>query len=793
MAGPLYLTRTEYGYIGKRNLARKDSAAKAKGQALYTRDIVVPNMLHAKCLRSPYSHATMKTVDKTKAEKIAGVRLVISPFDPEVKDLKNYDRYTGAGPAFRFTAHYAGEPLGVFVVADTEAACEEALRAINIEWEQLPFILDYKEAAKANAPLVRPEANAKDNLRLDQLTEYGDAEKGLAAADSVLEYEMTAGENVVMGPEPGCVIARPDGDKTELWMHTQYPSLIERLAQFPKNKAVLHMPAQGGMFGAANSPDIQMNAGYFARYLSQRIQRPVRLALDHIGWDMQEEAFGYHKVKVGFKKDGTITAVDINTQGVGFTNEIWIRHSTGIQNLRKHRVDPFVNRPYSACYRHGAAYVAINTYILQKVADALSMDPTDVALKNDGSGGRTMQWLDENIKKTQGFPVVDSLKMCLEKGKALIEWDAKKHAPGAKKLANGKYHGLGFTYMDQWRSTMGFYLGPCGGSVGVGLATDGTAMIYGILCEMGQDNITPLCQIVADELGVKFDDVDMLYKEDVGLFPRPPASSSAMTANGTSVAKASRQLKKKVLEAATTGFTKFGSEYHLSVTDPPLFVGKTPKELEIKDGQIFEIANPSNSKPLKQLTSMVVSSVEGTNRPPLLFATASTEYPDTRGNEKEEMTNFSLPEAYDLPRQAHFMEVEVDPETGKVDVVNLVHVNDVGKAISPEGVEVQQESGAFQGVGRCISEDFYRDPATGVRLNEDLIGYPVLTMNDVAFPKTAILENGLGYGVYGSSGIGESAVACTTFLISAAVYNAIGKWIDPTVTPDKVLKALGKA
>jgi xanthine dehydrogenase molybdenum-binding subunit len=189
----------------------------------------------------------------------------------------------------------------------------------------------------------------------------------------------------------------------------------------------------------------------------------------------------------------------------------------------------------------------------------------------------------------------------------------------------------------------------------------------------------------------------------------------------------------------------------------------------------------------------MIDGTEGTLRPPLLFSTASIEYPDTRGNEKEEMTNFPLPEAYDLPRQVHFMEVEVDTETGKVDVINLAHVNDVGKAISPEGVEVQQESGAFQGVGRCIAEDFYRDPLTGVRMNEDLIGYPVLTMNDCAFPKTAILENGLGYGVYGSSGIGESAVACTTFLISAAVYNAIGKWIDPTVTPDKVLKALGKA
>jgi xanthine dehydrogenase molybdopterin-binding subunit B len=107
-----------------------------------------------------------------------------------------------------------------------------------------------------------------------------------------------------------------------------------------------------------------------------------------------------------------------------------------------------------------------------------------------------------------------------------------------------------------------------------------------MICEMGQVAITPLCQIAADELGVKFSDVDMIFKEDVGLFPRPPASSSGMIANGMSVAKACRNLKKKILEAATTGFTKYGAEYHLSTTDAALFSGKTPQELDIKDGII---------------------------------------------------------------------------------------------------------------------------------------------------------------------------------------------------------------
>ncbi len=147
-----------------------------------------------------------------------------------------------------------------------------------------------------------------------------------------------------------------------------------------------------------------------------------------------------------------------------------------------------------------------------------------------------------------------------------------------------------------------------------------------------------------------------------------------------------------------------------------------------------------------------------------------------------------------LCRQAHFCEVEVDPETGEVDVTKVVNVNDVGKAISPEAVEGQQYGGTYMGVGRNRSEEYIWDKPTGVLLNGNLIDYKFSTIGDVGSIETIIVETGMGYGPYGSIGVGEDTGTVTSYLLEGAVYNAIGKWVDDgPITPDKVLKALGKA
>jgi xanthine dehydrogenase molybdenum-binding subunit len=147
-----------------------------------------------------------------------------------------------------------------------------------------------------------------------------------------------------------------------------------------------------------------------------------------------------------------------------------------------------------------------------------------------------------------------------------------------------------------------------------------------------------------------------------------------------------------------------------------------------------------------------------------------------------------------LCRQAHFCEVEVDAETGEIEVKRVLNVNDVGKAMSPEGVEGQQYGGTYMGIGRNRSEEYIWDEKTGVLLNGNLCDYKFATMNDIGRIDTCIVETGMGYGPYGSVGVGEVVATVTSYLLDAAVYNAVGVWVDDgPLTPDKVLKALGKA
>jgi CO/xanthine dehydrogenase Mo-binding subunit len=155
--------------------------------------------------------------------------------------------------------------------------------------------------------------------------------------------------------------------------------------------------------------------------------------------------------------------------------------------------------------------------------------------------------------------------------------------------------------------------------------------------------------------------------------------------------------------------------------------------------------------------------------------------------------NIDQARMYPTARQCYFTEVEVDPETGMVEVVKQVVVNDVGKAINPDAINGQQYGGSYMGIGRSKTEAIYCDPHTGVKLNDNHIGYEILTMNDIDPIDCHILELGSGYGVYGLYGCSESGTACTTTITAPAIYNAIGKWvIDFPTTPEKILKALGK-
>jgi xanthine dehydrogenase molybdenum-binding subunit len=211
------------------------------------------------------------------------------------------------------------------------------------------------------------------------------------------------------------------------------------------------------------------------------------------------------------------------------------------------------------------------------------------------------------------------------------------------------------------------------------------------------------------------------------------------------------------------------------------FSNKKPEDLDIKDSIIFEKANPDSNRAVAEVANAFWEDDPAIAHPVAgnVGGLTSEGKPDQR--------------LYIMSRQAHFIEVEVDTETGQVDVVNIVCVNDVGNLFNPEGAEGQQYGGAIMGLGRSATEEKVYCPRTGVGLDNDNIGYHLATMNDYPYIKCILNESHLGYSAYGAYGIGENVGAACSGITASAMYNTIGKCVlDFPTTPDKVLKALGK-
>ena len=790
---------SEHSHVGRRGVRRLDGFEKATGQAVYTLDIRLPGMLFGKFLTSPYAHASIQKMDTGKAEKVPGVRAILRYDDPELPELADLGGHVpNAIPVLPRIAYFQGEEIGAFVAADTEAAADEALSMIEVEWEIRPFALDAVEALGPEAPLVNPEiypgGNHYNEGFLD-LEQHGNVEQGFREADRIIEFQCRRLLHTWIGPERPCGVFRWNGENPEIWVKQQRPLISKHAVStwfggIPMNRIQVHCPYQGASFGGWSQVPWNMGGHYCAGLVARRTRRPVKWIFtrreDFYGGEMDEGSYFY---RVGAKKDGTITAVEIsailsNHWFPVFGTVTHFLENTKIPNvygkLKAVQINKGINVP-TRCEQNTNAMNL--TLVFDRVAAELGLDPTEVALKNDGAEGHDIDWLNKH-KAEAGFSVRDSLRECIEKGKEAIGWNRKLHPPGTKKLPNGRMHGIGFTWTHEWEDSAG--------SSEIGLRierSDGSAAIFGMRADCGLNAETAYCQIAADELGMRIEDVNYVGQIDSGFYAMTPDSSTNMSVNGFAVRNAARLLKERILEAATSprGVTSRGSF-------PPAFPGRRPDELEIKDSVIYVKSDPAIRMSLGQFVG--ASGLEGP-----MIAQPEMGKGATRSNFTEPLFAYSWQVqqgAYSgtrlrFCRQAHFMEVEVDTETGEIEVSRVVNVNDVGKVINWEGCEGQQYGGTFMGVGRGKSEEVIHDPLTGVMLNGSLLDYRIATTLDIGSVDTILVETGMGYGPYGAIGIGEDVATVVPALIMPAVYNATGVWIDVfPLTPERVLKALGK-
>ena len=790
----------EYTHIGKRGVRRLDGLEKASGKAIYTMDIDLPGMLHMRFFDAPYPHAEIKHMDTRRAEALPGVRAVLRYDDPELPpEAQVYGHAPSYRPPLAGVCHFEGEPMGAAVAADTEEIAEEAIKLIEVEWHQRPFHVDPLKAMEPGAPLSNPEDYPGKNYfnegALD-VDEIGDVEKGLAEADVVLEFDNVRRQHTWIGPERPCGVFRWNGDYPEVWVKQQRPQVCKKVISswfggIPMNRITIHIPYQGASFGGWSQIPWNMGGHYCAAVVAKRTGRPVKWSFnrreDFYGGQSDEGRYYY---KVGAKNDGTITAVKARAvlanqmfSVFGITKHII--ENTKIPNVYGLTQDVWINKGMNVptrCEQNPNAYSMC--HVFNRVAGALKMDPTQVALLNDGADGHDINWLNEQKKKL-GFTVRDSLRECIEMGKKAMDWDAKWHQPGTLRLPNGRMHGMGFTWTHEWEDSSGT------AEMAIRLEPeDGTATLFGIRADVGVNAETAYCQAAADELGMRVEDIYYKNKVDAGHYAMTPDSSSNTSINVFATRSAARKLKQKILTTATqpSGRTQRGQF-------PAQFEGCKPEDLDIKNSYIYVKSDPSRKKSLKEFVRPM--GIEG----PITYVPEMGE-----GAERCDFTEPLFAQGWHVQqgayssarvrmcRQTHFMEVEVDTDTGEVYVTRVVNVNDVGKVISWEGCEGQQYGGSYMGVGRGFYEEVVHDKHTGVMLNGNLIDYKFATYNDVGPIITKLVETGMGYGPYGALGIGEDVATVVPALPGPAVHNAIGIWVDDfPLTPAMILKALGKA
>jgi len=750
--------RTEFKAVGRANVPGRLSYTIATGGAKFGTDAVLPNMLHAKFLRSPHGRAKIKNMDISQAKALEGVVDIVTWNDPDIQSMNaamaNAEVKPMAGLQGSMVPNEAeteDEEIGAVVVAVTPEICDEALKLIKVEWEVLPSLVDALDALKPGAPIIR-----HDPKKLASNYTQGDVEAGFRESDDILEFDWVHSRTASHPPNPNGSVAWWAQDP---W-GVEGPTLhIEGISptwgafslrpMYNVNFDKLH---RGTLFQGGKYCDwIIRRSQLITPLLARRAGRPVRCVNERQNDYYPANPQRYSHAKIGFKKDGTITAVEESTiadQGSpdeapsmwgGFEARFSPFNTTRCIHQKSSFQSVYTNSGRNTLSQTSPFNWDAMTVAEQLVAERLGMDVTDVALKNiHGPSSQT----------DPGIP--PGLLQCIEKGKKAMNW--KWHPAATKKLPDGRMHGLAFRYAMSPRHAFQPYTAT--------VTIRGDNKVYvplkGPWCGVYSAEANAL--VVAEELGAMVEDVILEYDEKA-IFTPVGGGSDGSTASTWVMKEAALACKKLLLDLAA-----------------PKFKAK-PEDLDTKDTTVYLKSDPSKSFPFGKFIAD-----EGFGDHDLdITATFFGRPPATTWNQAGKVLDVM---------NTSFCEVAVDPETGGVEVTKFVVVCDPGKVLRMTSFEGQLHQAMFFSQGG-LSEEFIYDKATGVKLSTNMIEYKKPTILDFGPIETYAVETRSGNACYGASGISHCMAA--PYFPVCAVANAIGKWIVPPVTPDKVLKALGMA
>ena len=766
---------SNFSVVGQ-SVYRRDAAQKVTGQILHVGNIEMPGLLHVAVLRSPYPHARITRIEKSRAEALNGVAAVITGAD--ITAMSGVDPYFG--PAFCDQPILAIDrvlhvgDMVVAVAAEDRRRAEDALQLIEVDYEPLPAVLDVLEAAKPGSPVVHEElrpagafadlahvkAGEKSNICYHFKLRTGNVQKAFAEADHIFEDTFSSPPAQHMPMEPHVTLVYMDeNEKINVWTATQTPSFVrtQLAATFgiPMNRVRVRVPYLGGGYGSKLYAKLEP----LVTLLALTTRRPVRYALTR---EEEFQTITKHGVLVKIKtavKDGAISARRCEVYfDTGAFAEIGPRivHKSGYTSAGPYRIPNvwidsycvYTNKPPAGAFRGFGVPQVIWAYDSQMdtIARALGVDPVDFRMRHA---------LDEGEPFATGTQVRSfGLKESIRQAAQAIEW-SKARPPKSGTRLRGKGIAAGVKAV----------LTPSISGAIVIMNADGSVNVLSSTVEMGQGSETMMAQIVAEELGISFDQVRIVQPDtDITPYDTISAGSRSTYHMGNAVRMAAGKIKAELFSAVAAKL-----EVHT-------------EDLIARDGRISVRGTEEKGMTISQAFLAKFGSLGTTiTGEAICQPTAAPMDPETGQSEK--CTEYWFP-------SASAAEVDVDTETGQVSVVKFLSVGDVGTAINPKHCEQQLLGSATTHLSLTLFEEMIFEE--GQLLNGSLLDYQIASMKDL--PETfepIVVEVPHESGPFGAKGVGETGTLTVSAAIANAIEDAVGVRIrDLPITPEKILRLL---
>ncbi len=730
--------KAKLNVIGK-GMTRLDGYDKVSGTAKYTFDIKLPNMAHAKILRCPHPHATIRRIDVSKALNLEGVLAI------------HHHQNTQSIPwfwntSYLYDAHlrYQGDEVAA-VVAETERIALEALKLIEVDYQELPFVIDPEEAMKENAPKLYDGGNIMRGK--PDIYERGDIEKGFNEADFIVEDEFRTQVEIQHPTEVHCSVVNWDGDHLTVYDSTQgiftVRETVANSLKIPESHVRVIKKYMGGGFGS------KLDTGKYtviASLLAKEIGRPVRIVLDRMEMNLAvgNRPDSVQRLKVGAKKDGTLTALSHYAHASSgaypsSTGCSWpMRTVYKCEHVKTTEYAVFINAGQARPFRapgHVQGTFGMDS-IIDMMSEKVGMDPLEFRLKNYAENDQV-----SNLPYTS-----KRLREAYEQGaRAIGWWEKRQKKPGS--MPGPLKRGIGMATQIWWGGG-----GPPAYAT-MKLNRDGSLNVLAGTQDLGTGTYTFIAQVASEVLELPMDRISVTLG-DTATCPYGPSSGGSTTAPSVSpaVKDAAEQIKSKLMSAAAA------------------ILGSPESELSYQGGKVVLKQDASKSIEISELMRKMNERI--------LVASGR---------------RAANPEGYAINSfGAQFAEVEVDTYTGKVQVIKIVAAHDIGRVLNQQMLENQFHGGIIQGLGFALLEERVIDPYTGKLVTMNMCDYKMPTMMDTPEMEVIIVStyDPLISDV-GAKGIGEPAIIPTAAAIANAVYNAIGVRIKSLpITPDKILTAL---